>query len=212
MAELALVFPIFALVLFSIFVLGVAIFYQQQLANAAREAARFAVVNSATAQCPVVSWHDPAAPSKPLSYKRCDPPQTGWPKLVAHARSKVWGMDRSKVYISACWSGYQSPTGVRDQPPTDESTSPPAPNPFVDCTIGGLNPHTQTDTIPCPPPATSPSDDTASDLAASQPLHNTNRVTVYVCYPWSPPLSGFLVIPNTFVFRTVLTEVIHHQQ
>jgi hypothetical protein len=99
-----------------------------------------------------------------------------------------------------------------DQPPTDTLTSPPTANTFVDCTIGSFNPHTQADLISCPPPATVPVDDTASNDARSTPLHNTNRVTVYVCYPWQPPLSGFLGIPNVLTFRAVLSEVLQNQQ
>jgi hypothetical protein len=210
MVEFALVFPIFVGVVIGIFVLGIAIFYQQQLTNAAREAARYAVIHSATAQCPTVSWHDPQGPA--TSYNRCDHPAEGWPDMVGHARAKVWGMDRANVYVSACWSGYQNALGNIDQPPEDTLTTPPTPNTFVDCTIGGFDPHSQTDSITCPPPATTPADDTASNLARSAPLHNTNRVTVYVCYPWQPPLSGFLGIPNVMTFRAVLSEVIHHQQ
>jgi hypothetical protein len=212
MVEFALVFPIFVAVMLGIFVLGIAIFYQQQLTNAAREAARYAVIHSSTAQCPTVSWHDPIPAARPNSYNRCDHPAEGWPDMVGHARAKVWGIDRAAVSISACWSGYQSAVGDMDQPPEDSLTTPPTPNTFVDCTIGGLNPHTQTDSIPCPAPATTSADDTASNDARSTPLHNTNRETVYVCYPWQPPLSGFLGIPNVMTFRAVLSEVLHYQQ
>ncbi len=212
LVEFALVFPIFAAVMLGIFVLGIAIFYQQQLANAAREAARYAVIHSSTAQCPTNSWHDPEPAWRANSYNRCDHPAEGWPDMVGHARGKVWGIDRTKVYISACWSSYHNAVGNMDQPPTDTLTSPPTENTFVDCTIGGLNPHTQTDSISCPPPPTVPADDTASNLANSTPLHTTNRVTVYVCYPWQPPLSGFLGIPSVMTFRAVLSEVLQYQQ
>ena len=43
LVEFALVFPLFLMVLFSIISFGLYIFYNQQLANAAREAARYAV-------------------------------------------------------------------------------------------------------------------------------------------------------------------------
>ncbi len=36
-------------------VLGLGVFYQQELTNVAREAARYAAIHSATAQCPTVS-------------------------------------------------------------------------------------------------------------------------------------------------------------
>jgi hypothetical protein len=208
MVEFALVFPIFAAVMFGIIVLGIGIFYQQQLTNAAREAARYAVIHSSTAQCPTNSWWPPQNP--PNSYTVCDYPAEGWPDMVGYARGKVWGIDRTKVYISACWSGYQDISNNRDQPPIDPVTNDP--NTFVDCTIGGFNPQTEGDSISCPPPATVPADDTASNDARSTPLHNTNRVTVYVCYPWQPPLSGFLGIPNVLTFRAVLSEVLHYQQ
>ena len=60
LVEFALVFPLFLLVLFSIIAFGLYVFYNQQLANAAREAARYAAVHSSTAQCPTVSRLDPA--------------------------------------------------------------------------------------------------------------------------------------------------------
>jgi Flp pilus assembly protein TadG len=52
LAEFALVFPIFALVLFGVISLGLWVFYQQQLSGAAREAARYAAIHSSSAQCP----------------------------------------------------------------------------------------------------------------------------------------------------------------
>ena len=42
MVELALVLPLFIMVVVGIIVLGIGVFYNQQLSNAAREAARFA--------------------------------------------------------------------------------------------------------------------------------------------------------------------------
>jgi len=59
LVEMALLMPIFLMVLLGIIVLGTGVFYQQQLANAAREAARFASVHSATSDCPTTSSIDP---------------------------------------------------------------------------------------------------------------------------------------------------------
>ena len=68
------------------------VFYQQQLTNVAREAARYAAIHSSTAICPTASWRDPNAPpaSYPLAPYQCDGPAQGWPKTTAHAlRIKV---------------------------------------------------------------------------------------------------------------------------
>ena len=93
LVEFALVFPLFILVLFSLIVVGLYVFYNQQLENAAREAARYAVVHSATAQCPTVSRINPLKTNRPETYTRnCDSPEAGWPKLTAAARSKIWAM------------------------------------------------------------------------------------------------------------------------
>jgi len=68
MVELALVFPLFVMLLFGIIILGIGVFYSQQVTNAAREAARYASIHSATASKPTVSWLNPTSP--PLSYNR----------------------------------------------------------------------------------------------------------------------------------------------
>jgi Flp pilus assembly protein TadG len=64
MVELALILPLFIMLLVGVIVLGVGVFYQQQLTNAAREAARYASIHSATAQCPTVSKLPPGTPPK----------------------------------------------------------------------------------------------------------------------------------------------------
>src|SRR6266566_4373984 len=92
LVEFALVFPLFVLLLMAIITFGLYVFYNQQLQNAAREAARFAAVNSSTAQCPVVSRINPIGPLLPGGgpagpYSRCDAPELGWPKMTAAARS-----------------------------------------------------------------------------------------------------------------------------
>ena len=62
MVEFALAAPLFFLVLVGIIVLGLVVYYTQQLTNAAREAAWFAAVHSASAQCPVVGNLNPVSP------------------------------------------------------------------------------------------------------------------------------------------------------
>ena len=87
LVEFALVFPLFLLVLFSVISFGLYIFYNQQLANAAREAARYAAVHSSTAHCPTVSNLDPPQTLRPSNdtYSRCDAPEGGWPNMVSAA-------------------------------------------------------------------------------------------------------------------------------
>lgn len=123
MVEAALVMPLFIMVLFGIIVLGIGVFYQQQITNAAREAARFAAIHSATARCPTTGTLDPASP--PTSYPvvtvpgGCDRKAAGWPFMTPHARNAVFGLNRSAVKLSACWSGYRknTATGAIDAPP-----------------------------------------------------------------------------------------------
>ena len=100
-AEFALVLPVFALLLFSIITFGLYVFYNQQLANAAREGARYAAVHSSTSQCPTVSRLDPPDTLKPLKYFRCDSPELGWTRLTGAARSNIWGMASDQVSLTA---------------------------------------------------------------------------------------------------------------
>jgi hypothetical protein len=198
--EFALVFPIFALMLIGSIVIGMFLFYQAQVTNAAREGARFAVVHSATAQCPTVSWKDPNLAALTLgTYARCDAPPS-WPKMTEYARSRLWGIPKNLVGVTACWSGYTSGTSF-DQPPKDPATSNP--NPFSSCTIGGLSPTTAVGSLPCPATTTAV-DDTASDL-------HDNQVTVYACYTWKPPMGG-LLLPSSITIRAIVTEVLQRQQ
>jgi hypothetical protein len=192
-------------------------YYNQQLANAAREAARYAAVHSSTAQCPTVSWLDPPAPVRPDTYTRlCDSPEAGWPKMTQAARSKVFGMAPGDVSLSACWSGYVDPSNNHD-------ALPQAPNVFTDCTIQGVNPRTDPSSLACPAPMTDPSssnptkadgDDKASDIAAA--VSNSSvyptTVTVYACMVWAPPMAGFVMIPSTVILRAVVSESLHRQQ
>ncbi len=155
LVELALVLPLFLMVLIGILVLGIGVFYQHQLTNAAREAARTAAVSSASAQCPVVS-HLPPVPTSLTAdqvenYFACDGPGNGWPNLHAAARSLVFGMNKSNVRLSACWSGYVDSIGNYDAPARDPLTL--APNVFLTCTMrrsdgGAVNPRTESDQLP----------------------------------------------------------------
>src|SRR5688500_10660721 len=86
LVEMALVMPLFVMVLVGIIVLGTGVFYQQQLANAVREGARFAAVHSASASCPTVSTLDPILSAQPGGYVDFrDPHETRWPKMTTHA-------------------------------------------------------------------------------------------------------------------------------
>ena len=205
MVELALVLPLLVMVMTGIIVLGIGVFYQQQITNAAREGARYAAIHTATAQCPTVSREEPSAP--PQTYYRCDPPELGWPEMTAAARGYVFGMSPASVQFAACWSGYTDP-GI-DAPPVNLTTG--LANVFEPCTIGGIDPHADATTLSCPPPATTLADDTASSMSASNGLM-ANEVTVYACYEWTPPLAGFLLIPETVTLRGVITEKLEYQQ
>jgi hypothetical protein len=220
MVEFALVAPLLVLVLGGVIILGLTIFYQQQLANAAREAARWASIHSATSQCPTTSWLEPAWNRLPDwfdkdMYYTCDPPSLGWPVMTAHARSKVFGLESADVHFAACWSGYwdDAVNSPWDAPAIDDDGQP---NEFRDCTIGGIDPRTATASLPCPPPPTvqgdppGTGDDQASNLAASGAT-TTNQVTVYACYEWSPPFLGAFT-GGTLTMRAVVTEAMQHQR
>jgi hypothetical protein len=218
LVEFVLVLPFFLLVLFSIISFGLYVFYNQQLANAAREGARWAVTHSATAVCPVVSRLDPPNSLLPAgsTYHRCDPPETRWPNMTAAARSKVWGMAPTQVSLAACWSGFVDPANNPD-------ALPQSPNVFTDCTIGRVDPRTNPGGLTCPAPVTvapvtpgkADGDDKASDLAAAPgpgAVQYDTTVTVYACSDWRPPMAGFVIIPNTITLRAVVTESLQRQQ
>lgn len=229
LVEFALIFPLFMLVLMSIVVFGIYVFYNQQLENAAREAARYAATHSASAQCPTVSRVDPVLSLRYDTYTRnCDAPEDGWPKLTGVARSNVWGMPANQVRMAACWSGL-----IDGSIPPNADALPGVGATFAECTINWVNPRTNPDGIPCPPPATiGPSaankadgDDKASSTAAfrstaTPPPGQTpgpqqqypTTVTVFTCYVWTPPLSGFLMIPAQITMRAVVTEAMQRQQ
>jgi len=225
MVEMALVMPLFIMILFGIIILGIGVFYQQQLQNAAREAARHAIISSTTAQCPTVS-HLPPVPSQLQAFNlfdyQCDTPPD-WPDMTAAGRRVVFGMDRDAVHISACWSGYVDSTGNYDAPAKDPVSG--AANTFLSCTMRTaanvpVDPRTSADQLPCPPmptvasassPPSTDGDDKASNLAVSTGA-NVNQVTIYACYAWSPPMAGFLLIPQFVNMRAVVTEALQHQQ
>lgn len=221
MVELALVLPLFVMVLSGIIILGIGVFYQQQITNAAREAARHAAIHSATAQCPTVPRlpYDPQGANKPLSYARCDRPETGWPNMSAAARNAVFALNREAVQVSACWSGYRAGggTGSWDAwvPGTYDFASPPlvvsaTDSVFVQCSIGGVDPTTQTGSIPCTTGISTADQGSAVSEAEGRPVANT--VTAYACYVWEPPLAGLLLIPESITLRGVVTEAIQRQQ
>ena len=226
LVEFALVFPIFAAILFAVIVLGLWVFYNQQLENASREAARYAALHSSTSQCPTVSQLDPRSDMLPPTgtYWRCDAPENGWPEMTGKARSNIWGMAPNQVSLSACWSGYIDPlTGQRDQ------ISKTAGVAFENCTIGGVDPRVDPSLLVCPAPVTNASadpdretaiadgDDKASNVAVvagstGTDTHYDTTVTVYTCFNWVPPMAGFVMVPSTITLRAVFTEVLQRQQ
>jgi len=205
MAEFALVFPIFAMVLFAMITLGLWVFYQQQLSNAAREAARYAAIHSSSAQCPTVSHIDPQAP--PTSYYRCDSPEDplgSWWRMVDAGRAAVWGMNPDSVSIVACWSGFVDASGNDAPPGLPDST-------YAPCRIAGADAETSVDGLPCPVSA-SDAVDTASDVSFANGVTYQTRVTAYACFNWKPPMAGFLLIPSSVTIRAGLTEIVQRQQ
>jgi hypothetical protein len=218
MVELSLVMPLFVMLLMGIIVIGTGVFYQQQLTNGAREAARYASVHSATARCPTVSTIAPANP--PLSYDPCDRPQDGWPRMTAAGRNAIHGMARGNVQFTACWAGYvlagsTPPDGVDAPPPGEYHIVPSAPpvnvvSDWTPCQIDGVDPTVAPDSLGCEPGL--PTADTASAASEGQGNIIANQVTVYACTVWSPPMAGFLLIPETVTLRAVVTEPIERQQ
>jgi TadE-like protein len=239
LVELALVFPLFIVLLVGIIVLGMGVVYDQQITNAAREAARFASIHSATAQCPTTSNLQPATAVRPQSYYDCDPPGLRWPAMTTHGRSKIFGMERTAVRITACWSGYWTKdTGgnwaAYDEVAVDATGAnnefrecsvrvygwTPSQNPDSDpSSVHVINPKTRLDgsgtpiQIDCSQdfPLTTATDDMASNLASSNG-GNANQVTALACYAWNPPMAGFLFMPRTMTLVGVVTEAMEYQQ
>jgi hypothetical protein len=217
MVELALVLPLLIMLLVGIISLGVGVFYQQQLTNAAREAARYASIHSATAQCPTVSKVAPVAP--PETYAPCDTPANSWPFMAAAGRKLVFGLPASAIQIAACWSGYrEDTTNAYDAPPPGDylisSTTVTISSTFHQCTIDGADPTSDPQDIGCNSGLAATTVDEASDVSegGAEGRIVANTVTAYACYLWSPPLAGFLLIPETVTLRAVITEPIERQQ
>jgi hypothetical protein len=226
LVEFSLVIPMVMVVILGIIVVGLWIFYQAQVTNVAREAARFAAIHSATAPCPTSGWRDPQAP--PGTYSlfpySCDGVGNAadpypWPAMTAAARANAWGIPPANLMVNACWSGYVQP-GVTVPGPDDSANYSAASgfpladrpaieggsqNTFVQCRIGGIDPAAHPERLACGPGLTTAADDPASDIP-------NNQVTAYACLVWSPPLAGVLFIPSSVTLRAVVTEVIHRQQ
>lgn len=213
LVELALVMPLFLMVLVGIIVFGIGVFYHQQLSNAAREAARFASIHSATALCPTEGTLQPASPPESYPVTGCDSKAAGWPFLTPHARAATHGLPRSEVKIAACWSGYQdNGTGARDAPPPGTYDAPigTVSSTFIQCHIDGVDPTLDASGIDCRDGL--PTTDQASAISESKGRTVANTVTAYACYVWQPPMAGFLLIPAQVTLRAVATEAIQRQQ
>jgi hypothetical protein len=217
--ELALVLPLFLMVLLGIIVLGIGVFYQQQVSNAAREAARYASIHSATARCPTVGQWDPVP--KPPTYDRCDRPQESWPNMTAAGRQAIFGLNPAAVRFTPCWSGYVQngttpPNGIDYMPPGEYVLAPATPpvvvtdSAYMPCQIGGVDPAESASSLGCT--AGLARADTASSASEGQGRIVANQVTVYACTVWSPPLAGFLLIPDQVTLRAVITEPMERQQ
>jgi TadE-like protein len=213
LVELALVLPLLTMLLTGVIVLGIGLFYQQQLTNAAREAARYASIHSATAQCPTVSKLPPIAP--PKTYAPCDTPAASWPLMTAAGRDLIFGLSASAVNIAACWSGYVEGTSYDAPPPGDyviSGVTVPITSTWSQCTIDGADPTQAPEDIGCDSALSTTTVDTASDLSEAPGRIVANTVTAYACYVWTPPLAGFLLLPESVTLRAVITEPIERQQ
>ena len=221
LVEFALVLPLFIMILTGIIVLGMIVFFNQQMTNAAREAARFAAIGSASAQCPVNSHLRPpnidpltghtGAWAPPPTYVDCD--VAPWPKMVAFARSKVFGVNPASVHISACWSGYRTTTQYDAPPPGTyliNQSQTTITSSWAQCTIDGHDPTGDTSGVRCQDGL--PTVDKASNMSEDPTRIVANRVTAYACMSWSPPMAGFLLIPQTVTLRAVISEPIQRQQ
>lgn len=229
LVEFMLVLPLFLMVFVGVIVLGMGIFFQQQVTNAAREAARYAAIHSATAQRPVVGWLDPDSEdpsgsgtygsygaSIPDSYVRWDEPDERWPDMTAHARDRIFALNQNAVFVSACWSGYRDDVTNSFDAPPDGVTVDIGPTQvtyqttWVQCTIDGEDPTTDPDAIGCASGLAT--HDEASSMSEGPGVIIGNRVTAYACYVWTPPLAGFLLVPQSVTLRAVITEAIQRQQ
>lgn len=218
LVELALVLPLAVAVITGIITFGLGVFYTQQVTNAAREAARYAAIHSATAQCPTVSKKDPM-PKPGDGYFRCDAPEDlaldgspdPWGNMVDAGQSKIFGLPKEAVRIVACWSGYvDDATGAYDAPPPN--TVAGISTTWASCTIDGKDPASASALIPCAPDLYSRTADTASNLSEAQGRTVANQVTAFACYEWTPPLAGFLLLPEKITLHGVVSVPIQRQQ
>ena len=214
LVELALVLPLFLMVIFGIIALGMGVFYQQQISNAAREAARYASIHSASSLFPTAGTYDPYPANMLDTYPipgGADRKVDGWPYMTARGRDAVFGLRRADVKISACWSGYQSATGDRDAPPPGTyDVIGTITSSFVQCSIDGVDPTVDLRAVGCRDGM--PTTDQASSQSESSAIIVANTVTAYACYVWSPPMAGFLLIPSQITLRALATEPIERQQ
>jgi len=212
LVELALIMPMFVMVLVGIISLGIGVFYQQQISNAAREAARYAAIHSASSVSPTAGDHDPAAPLDTYPVPGgADRKVDGWPLMTAHARAAVFGLPPTDVKVAACWSGYQTPTGTIDAPPPGTyDVIGTITSAFVQCSIDGVDPTQDLQPVRCIDGV--PTTDQASSQSESSANIVANTVTAYACYVWRPPMAGFLLIPPQVILRAAATEPIERQQ
>jgi hypothetical protein len=109
-----------------------------------------------------------------------------------------------------------APTGAHDAPPPLPAPGydiiGPVDSGFAQCTIDGADPTTDPSDISCNASLATTTVDQASDLSEGPGRIVANTVSAYACYEWSPPLAGFLLIPETVTLRAVITEPIERQQ
>jgi hypothetical protein len=115
-----------------------------------------------------------------------------------------------------CWSGYRDDQSGKFDAPPDELTVDISGYPvayqthWAQCTIDGQDPTTNPDLIGCS--SSLATVDEASSMSEGPGVIIGNRVTAYACYLWTPPLAGFLLIPDQVTLRAVITEPIQRQQ
>jgi hypothetical protein len=139
--------------------------------------------------------------------------------MTAAGRRLVFGLNPTAVNIAACWSGYRlndgsgNPTGTMDAPPPNEyQTLGRIESSWAQCSIGGADPTSDPDVIPCNGGLAATTVDQASNQSERPGVVVANTVTAYACYNWQPPMAGFLLIPQTVTLRAVITEPIERQQ
>ena len=206
LVELALILPLFLIILFGIIILGIGLFYQQQVTNAAREAARYGEGDLGT-----------YAP--PDTYVRYFTPDNRWQVggegMTPHARQRIFGFNEQRLQVAACWSGYRNnQTGSFDAPPpgqyTINSVDVTIDSTWDPCLIDGHDPTAEPNQIGCTSSLVTV--DTASSMSEGPGVIIGNKVTAYACLEWNPPLAGFLLIPETVTLRGVISEPLQRQQ